>query len=297
VFWSLLGQQEIVAGQPIPLDCRVELNLIPQFRVDRDEQEEIMQKLFSTTRLVGLGAVIGAAIASSASAQVSSPALTLVASNGAGTHTTTVPFGSFTATVFAGQPAWEYTLPAQDLFDGLNYVARLDAPLFIRYTSESTGQHRQQINSLSFTVKSGTSDTTFSVLSGVLSFSPLANLMALATTGATLTDTGSNAASVTGLHAGGKMYRANYNGAIPGGTAFALLNGSYANAGGSTVQNSSITPSVAVAGTASNIQAQWAFELSANDAFGVTSRYQMMPAPASILAFAGAMLGAARRRR
>ncbi len=257
-----------------------------------------MQKTFSSARLAGLGVIAGLAAASSASAQVSDPALTLVASNGAGTHTTTIPFASFTSTTFAGQPAWEYSLGAQDLYDGPNFVARLDAPLFIRYTQETSGQHRNQINAINFTVVGGSTATTFSILSGVLTFDdPLTNLMALATTGATLTDTGNNSASVTGLHSGGKMYRANYNGAIPGGTAFALLNGSYGNAGGSTVQNDSITPSVAVAGTASDMQAQWLFELSANDSFGVTSRYQMMPAPAGLLAFAGAMLGVSRRRR
>jgi len=255
-----------------------------------------MQMKFSSARLVGLSIVAGAGLASSAFAQVSNPALTLSASNGSGTYSTTVLFSSFTATTFASQPAWEYTLPAQDLFDGPNFVARLDAPLFIRYTSESTGSHRQQINALNFTVKSGSSDTTFSILTGVLSFSPLTNLMALATTGATLTDTGSGSATVTGLHSGGKMYRANYNGAIPGGTAFALLNGSYGT-NGSQVQNDSITPSVPVAGSASNIQAEWAFKLSASDSFGVTSRYQMMPAPAGLLAIAGGLLGASRRRR
>ncbi len=258
-----------------------------------------MQMKFSSARLVGLSIVAGAGMASSAFAQVSNPALTLSASNGSGTFSTTVLFSSFTATTFASQPAWEYTLPAQDLFDGPNFVARLDAPLFIRYTSESTGSHRQQINALNFTVKAGSSDTTFSILTGVLSFSPLTNLMALATTGATLTDTGSGSAAVTGLHAGGKMYRANYNGAIPGGTAFALLNGSFNATGvnGSNTQSDSITPSVAVAGTASNIQAEWAFQLSSSDSFGVTSRYQMMPAPAGLVVIAGGLLGASRRRR
>ncbi len=262
-----------------------------------------MQKLLSSTRLIGMSAVAGLALASSANAQsVTDPALTIFASNGTGVHNSTVLLGAFTAGSFTintfSYPSKVYTIPTQNLLDGGgNFIAKINSGS-VRFTSGTTNEHAQQIL-LNLNVTAGTSDTTFTFTTGLMSFTGLASAMTLATTtSATLTDSnGSGFAGYSGLQDGlFRGYRANINGAIPGPTDFAHLNAGYTT-GSSKTQSDSIPTKTAIPGVVSSMQTQMSYILSANDSFGMNSNFIVIPAPATLLAFAGGMAGLARRRR
>lgn len=257
-----------------------------------------MQKLFSSARLMALSVVAGAAMTLSASAGVTD-GLTIFAQNASGTHSHSIPFSAFTFN--AGLSAWEYSGGSQPLLDNNTnaFVATLNS-VFVRYIGDPE-------ISVNFAVQSGSTDTVFGFTSGVLSFTTIGSVSGFATTGVTLTDAtpGGNGAGFTGLEGGGMGYRANYNGAIPGGSAFAMLQPSFVGGTGTTTQGPPnlntrypTSGNAAVAGTVSNMQAEWLFLASADDSVSVTSRYKLTPAPSgAMLLGLGGLVGMRRRRR
>ncbi|MCC6679011.1 MAG: hypothetical protein IT436_17940 [Phycisphaerales bacterium] len=147
---------------------------------------------------------------------------------------------------------------------------------------------------VNFTAVAGITDTTFSFSSGLLSYPSLANSVAFATVGTTVTDNDSNGATITGLY-GGDAYRASYN----GGTVFDTLLASYSAPIDDSLTASDRSPAAGstLIGTTFDMQADWNFTLTANDQVGGTSLFRIVPAPgaATLLGLAGLIAG--RRRR
>lgn len=134
------------------------------------------------------------------------------------------------------------------------------------------------IASISFTATAGSSDTTFSLSSAVVSFSALTNPPALSEAELTLTDTGSDGASVSIVSSNSGLFKSIYNGS----SAFSEQLGTTTISGGSTTISEN--KSEAIAGSVSSIQAVWEFKLSANDqASGIGTFEVVIPEPSTLL--------------
>jgi len=239
-----------------------------------------MQNSSFSVRLVGLSVVAGALIASGAKAQtVAGNALTIEASNGSGNHLSTVALGSFTSgtTNIGGifYPSKSYTIPAQTLFDGLTPVASINSGS-IKFVSGSSNLFYQQIQ---------------------LNI----NVTAVASTSGSLTDSNSSGlATYSGLHdVLTNGFRANYNGAIPGGSIFQLQRptNSVVTSGGTSNWSTNSGGFQPLPAGVTSMQSQLWFTLTASDSTGFNSTYTMLPAPGSVLGLAGGALLLARRRR
>jgi len=151
--------------------------------------------------------------------------------------------------------------------------------------------------SLSFAVTAGVVDTTVVISSPVITFPALVNPDAYATATMTLTDNNSNGATATGQFAGPTSYEATYNGSVNWahlvGTLTALPDGSAIGNG----RQPSPTGRTAINATVSSIQSEYNFVLTAGDSASGTSRFDVVPEPATLalLGF-GAALVAMRRR-
>jgi len=149
---------------------------------------------------------------------------------------------------------------------------------------------------ISFTATAGSLDTTFMLSSAVLSFPTLTNPPALADAELTLTDTGSDGASVGVVAPNDGLFKALYNGS----TEYAELLGSTGISGGSTTIMGDTSSSIA--GSVSSIQAVWTFELSATDQASGSGVFEVVvPEPSTLLlASCGLVMSAfcfGRRRR
>jgi len=149
---------------------------------------------------------------------------------------------------------------------------------------------------LRFSVEASGTDTTFDINSAVVSFDPLLNPQAYASAGVTLTSD-SDGATITGLFPGGKNYQARYNGT----SVYANLVDGFAISGNKTLTNSDRQPASGygpISGTLSSIQSEFNFTLSALDQASGTSRFEVVPEPATLTLVAfGLMAGLARRFR
>lgn len=151
---------------------------------------------------------------------------------------------------------------------------------------------------MNFAVTAGAANTNFSILSSLVSFSPLVNPPAIATAGVTVTDNNSNGASATGLLPGGKLYEATYNGS----STFAdLVSTIVAPANGSATNNETYSPMglTPIAGAVNSIQTEFNFTLTARDSASGTSNFLVVPEPSTgLLALVGCVaLGWGVRRR
>ncbi|MCZ6834270.1 MAG: hypothetical protein O7G85_00715 [Planctomycetota bacterium] len=156
--------------------------------------------------------------------------------------------------------------------------------------------------SFGFSVQAGAFDTTFSIGSGLLSFLTIDPAIGLASGGLLLTDTNNNTASLTGLHAGGGAYVAQYNGQAPGGSTFAELftspltttvNGT--NSINQEFPGGGIYSAIGVPVT--DISAQFSFLLSAGDIASGSSNFEVIPTPSGFLVLVGGLLAGRKRRR
>lgn len=152
--------------------------------------------------------------------------------------------------------------------------------------SEATSFYQADpVVTLGFFVIAGAADTHFQVSSALLSFAGIPSANGQASAGMTLTDSDQNGATLTG-HLGGKAYRAHYNGFLGASSTFtSLVNGFGVGAGGSGV-NAESFGFAPVGTTVNDMSSQFDFTVTANDLAGGTSRYEIVPEPASMGALA-----------
>ena len=183
--------------------------------------------------------------------------------------------------------AVDWTLPSPvEIMDGSVWLARIK-DLGIQSDLEP------YVN-LRFAVEAGASDTTFDISSAIVGFGPLSNPQAYASGGVTLTSD-SDGATITGLF-GGMNYEARYNSSI----VFADLVGGFSISGDQTVTRSDRKPGSGydtITGTLSSIESQFKFILSAMDQASGTSRFEVVPEPATMSLLALGGLALIRRRR
>lgn len=142
---------------------------------------------------------------------------------------------------------------------------------------------------LRFAVEAGSLETTFNIISSVVSFSALVNPYAYATAGVTLTSD-FDGATITGLF-DGKAYQARYNSSI----VYADLVNGYTIFEDTTVTATDRSPAIGtqtIYDSLSSIQSEFSFTLSALDQASGTSRFEItpgVPEPAtfSLLALGG----------
>lgn len=153
---------------------------------------------------------------------------------------------------------------------------------------------------LNFWVEAGSTDTSFTIASNIVSFATIAG-QGTATAAVTLTDTNGDGATATGLFAGGKFYEAYYNGA----SGFAQLVSSPISAAmyASTTASQAVPPWQPM-GAVSSIQSKFSFDLSAYDLASGTSNFvvqELIPEPSGFVALLTGLVGLAsvvtRRRR
>lgn len=156
--------------------------------------------------------------------------------------------------------------------------------------------------SFGFQVQAGSTNTTFTISSGVLSFATIDPAEAFATAGITLTDNNGNGAILTGMNGGGGAYVSQYNGEVPGGTTFAEFFTSPIVAGinGSNSVNAEFPGGGAFASIGvpvNDISAQFRFTLTAGDSASGTSNFTVIPAPGGLAILGLGLLSRRRRRR
>lgn len=148
---------------------------------------------------------------------------------------------------------------------------------------------------LNFSCKAGSADTTFSFKSAVDVIPQLVNPMARASASLTLTDNSvpSNGAYATGLF-GGKVYQARYN---TTSVFTSLVDGFSVPAGSLTMSENYPLDGISytsIAGTVTQMEAEYKFVLKRYDSASGTSNFVILPnvpEPSSILALATAMCG------
>lgn len=133
---------------------------------------------------------------------------------------------------------------------------------------------------LSFAVIAGATDTDFTLTAPSVDTGGLTDPDAYASAGMDVTGDG-DGATATGLHAGTKAYQARYNGS----TAFANLIDQITFSEPDTQGKSGREPAAGwstVSGTVNSIDAQFKFRLSALDFASGTSRFEVVPEPATL---------------
>lgn len=184
-----------------------------------------------------------------------------------------------------------------DIVDGGNTIATItSAQLTLQAFNESLGQ---SLIALSFNVEAGAADTEFTISSSLIDSLDIPGALGRVTGTYSVTDGNLNGATLTGLHNGGGLYAANYNGSNTFNELF--TDGAYgvgvseSDGGLQDIPDTGFTP---VGADVNDMSSQWHFMLTAGDLAGGTSNYIIMvPAPAGAAMFGMAGLFAARRRR
>lgn len=130
---------------------------------------------------------------------------------------------------------------------------------------------------IEFGVRAGSTDTTYNILSGVVSFTGFEDAVGFASAGITLTDRAALGATITGLFDEGKAHQARYNGT----SIFANLVGSFGITGNTKTARER-KPAIGdelISGTVTSIESEFWFTLSANDSASGTSTFSVIPIP------------------
>jgi len=179
---------------------------------------------------------------------------------------------------------------AREIFDGTGTVLAYITDVALTIEADPAVD-------LGFVVFAGPNLTTITVTSPTVSFSTLSNPDAWASAGITLTDGDGTGATATGLQTGSKVYQARYN----AGTEWANLIPTLSAGANSTNGANDRRPGAGwetISDNVSSIQAEYKFSLTASDQAGGTSRFEVVPEPATVGLLAiglGAVL--TRRRR
>lgn len=238
----------------------------------------------------GIGLVVGLA-ASVASADLTPEVFTLHATvNGqTGSFQVMSDDGVFDQ---HGNFHWALEDDVEIFSDGGQVIATL--------TNASVTVLADPVINLNFAVQAASSDTTFTITSGLLSFPEIDGAIGAASAGVTVTDVDGNGATLS--PDGSSMYHAHYNGDWPAGTVFADLLGGSVTAG--AFQTGADDEEFPGGGGFTNVgddivsmSSAWTFTLSAMDLASGSSTFVIVPAPASLAALGIAGLAAARRRR
>ena len=240
---------------------------------------EVVTKSMAKSMLVlfaALGAAFPMILAADASADLitSDPMVLITAEISGGGESSTY----FWSSPQPSSPTWTWTLPQP--FDAYSNGTLLGSVDGLTLTMDADPGV-----SLAFAVTAGPSGSTFTVNSALVSFGAITNPVAFASAGITLTDLDSNGASLTGLYAGGKAYKATYNGSVD----WALLLPGLTGNPDETTTLSDRQPAagrLTILDTLTDIQSQFKFTLSANDQASGTSRFDAqppVPEPATLL--------------
>lgn len=239
-------------------------------------------------------------------------ALTIVAAVSISASAATMSDISFTITAESelGTGTWEVD-SRQDLWsdDVYNWGLREDVEIkseagaviaTLRRNKTSLRLVADPVVSLNFVVSAGPAPTAITVTSALLGFPPVNGAMASASAGITVTDNNGDGASITGNYNGGTdAYLAHYNGAIPGGVAFAtLVDNQSAGAFGTSTTNEAVG-STAIGVPVTSMQTQFGFTLSPFDSAAGTSVFVVIPEPATVIQLFAivAMISVYRRSR
>jgi hypothetical protein len=131
---------------------------------------------------------------------------------------------------------------------------------------------------LSFAVSAGNAATTFTITTASVSFPPLTGVTGFASAGVTLTDGNplpGNGASLALTKSNTGLYQATYN----SGTMFSELLGAVSIPGKGSISANTDSGLLAIGGTVTDIQASYAFTLSANDAASGSSQFEVVGVP------------------
>lgn len=158
-----------------------------------------------------------------------------------------------------------------------------------------------QVN-LGFLVQAGDVTTEFTIQSALLSFPGINPATGKATVQVGVTDLNGDGATLTGLapgSSGNRVYRADYNGFVPGGTEFTSLVDGLVAGPGESVNTSVDDPLLGfkpVAGTVTDMSSMLKFSLTAFDTASGTTNYQIVPEPAAFMLLGLGALALFRRR-
>lgn len=207
------------------------------------------------------------------------------------------------ATSEDGTAVWQAAFPPDPPDDQFTY--RNSGPILLRDTSnerligsisdiEVTLDGDPMVN-IAFSATAGSFGTTFTINSATVNFPALTNPQAIASANVTLTDTGTNGASMNLVGANQGVFLPLYN----GGTLFFPLIGAQNVTSGGSVTVAESTGLQTISGSVNSILARFQFTLSALDNVTGTGNFTVIPEPGTIvlLSIGGVIAALAYRRR
>lgn len=187
---------------------------------------------------------------------------------------------------------WNLDAPIQ-FMDGNETIASLTTGSIMMGANPASQDAAFRAVELNFNVVAGAADTVFEIVSGELTFDPIANAIGRASAGIVITDGDNDGTTLNAINGDGTFHETYANGAT-----FANLLSGPLSAGAGLGNNLSFdTGDVALGTDVSSIEVAYRFSLSANDQAGGNSSFVITPTPASVGLLATAGLVLTRRRR
>lgn len=217
-------------------------------------------------------------------ASLDGPALKITASNSFGTGNWEIGFDQFRYNSTNDSYSWFMAAPAS--------IKNSNGVEIATIGGANAYYQMDPVVALGFFVSAGASSTHFTITSALLSFSTINTPLGQASAGTTVTDVDGDGASLTSTT---KLYNAYYNGFLANNFT-GLVGNSSAVSNQTAVANESFG-FAPIGVPVSDMSAKWEFDLSANDIASGTSRYEVVPEPATLAVFGLAALALKKRRR